>query len=300
MSSNESHRAWMEMLVPAAEYAKMVAGTDFVPKGLRDSPAAIAAAILYGDELKLAPMYSLQHIHVIDGKPALSAEAQRALIRKAGHQLWIEESTLTRCTWAGRHQGSEQTHRATWTIDDAKRAGIAGRLNWRQYPREMLLARASAMLARQVFADAIGGLMAIEELDPDAVEVTPLDSPELEPSPVPPTAKRRRRALVAPVATVSAPGQEPEPAPPPPLPGEEQPTLLTDEQRKRLMALYASKEITDRAERLAHASKTIGREIGSANELTIEEATQLIGALSAPDELVEEQLVAELDEEKPS
>ena len=153
------------LMVPAAELAKQIAGTEFVPKSLRNNPGAIAAAILFGDEVGFGPMQSLAKIAVIEGKPALAAEAQRALILRAGHAIWIEDATTTKVTVCGRRKDSEQINRFTWTMDDAKRANLAGRPSWRMYPRQMLTARATAELARAVFADAIGGLMAIEELE---------------------------------------------------------------------------------------------------------------------------------------
>ena len=51
--------AWIALMGPAVELAKAVAGTEFVPRAMRDNVAAIAAAILYGDEIGLGPMQSL-------------------------------------------------------------------------------------------------------------------------------------------------------------------------------------------------------------------------------------------------
>jgi len=171
-------REWIELLEPAAALANQVAGTGFVPRAMQGNPAAIVAAILYGDELGLGPMQALAKISVIEGKPTLSAEAQRALVLAAGHELWIEEATTTKVTVAGRRSGSDRVSSVTWTLDDAKRAGIAGRQNWRTYPRQMLTARATAELARTIFADVVGGLAATEELedvDPLAVGETGLE-----------------------------------------------------------------------------------------------------------------------------
>ena len=169
-------RVWIELMEPAARLAEAVARTEFVPSGLRGNVPAIAAAILYGDEVGLSPMQSLSKVHVIDGRPALSAEAQRALILAAGHEMWIAESSNTRVTWCGRRAGSAQESKVTWTLDDAKKAGLDGRQNWRRYPRAMLSARASAELARAMFADVIGGLGAVEEFEDGDVP----DSPMLE------------------------------------------------------------------------------------------------------------------------
>ena len=188
-SNGHVEREWIEVMAPALELAKHVVDTEFVPRGLRGNAAGIVAAIMYGDELGLGPMQALAKIAVIDGKPTLSAEAQRALILAAGHEIWLEEATTTKVTVAGRRSGSERTSSVTWTLDDAKRAGIAGKTNWRSYPRQMLQARATAELARLIFADVIGGLAATEELeDVDVFDSSPLPAATESGS----TTKRRR------------------------------------------------------------------------------------------------------------
>lgn len=270
-----AERSWVALMAPAVELAKAVSNTDFVPKTLRGNPAAITAAILYGDEVGLGPMQSLAKIAVVDGKPTLYAEAQRALILSAGHDLWIEEATTTRVILAGRRANSDQTSRVTWTMDDAKRAGLSGKPNWRQYPRQMLLARATAELARAVFADAIGGLAATEEL-----EETSVPSDAAIPA-TPATSTKRKRKDRTPAVTTSAP-PEPEPATPqqPPLPGEQpDEDAMSDPQRRKLMALFRERGFSERAQRLSFSTVALGRRITSANELTSAEASTLISAL---------------------
>lgn len=240
-------RAWIALMPAAAELAKAVANTEFVPKGLRGSPAAIAACILYGDELGIGPLQSLAKIAVIEGKPSLSAEAQRALILSAGHDMWVVESTNSKCTVAGRRFNSEHTSQITWTLDDAKRAGLAGRQNWRTYPRQMLMARATAELARLIFADAVGGLLATEELEDGDVEV----EGEVQAT----GSKRRRRSVAQPETSGRPEGNgtaaelpplpeiEEEPGASAPLPTSEAhpdapaPQIITQAQRRRLFAL---------------------------------------------------------------
>jgi hypothetical protein len=151
---------WVALMAPAAELAKAIAGTDFVPTAMRNNPAAITACILNGDEVGIGPMQSLRQISMIEGTPTLKAEAQRALIQAAGHEIWPEEYTTTAVTIAGRRKGTDVIHRVTWTLDDARRANLAGKWNWSHYPRQMLMARATAELARAMFADVIGGLAA--------------------------------------------------------------------------------------------------------------------------------------------
>jgi len=75
---------WVARLRAAAEIANYVGETEFVPEPLRGRHAAIAAAILTGGELGLQPMRALAWIALIQGKPAMLAEGQRAMILAEG------------------------------------------------------------------------------------------------------------------------------------------------------------------------------------------------------------------------
>jgi hypothetical protein len=284
--SSDRPARWVDLMAPVAELAKAVAATEFVPKALRQNPAGIAAAILYGDEVGLGPMQSLARISVIEGKPTLAAETQRALILAAGHQLWLEEFTTQRVTWAGRRRGEDTTARVTWSMDDARRANLAGRPSWRAYPRAMLSARASADLARAIFADVIGGMAATEEFEDGGPELEQtsagadaIDAPAG-------TSKRRRRQTVKAVATVSG-GTQVEAPPLPPLPGEPDQPAASRAQLNRILGRYRDLGLgarDQRPQRLEHASRAIGRMIGSSNDLTADEADRLLAQLEAETE----------------
>lgn len=282
--------SWIERVEPTARLAESIANTEFVPAALRGKPAAITAAILYGGELGLGPMQSLQSIDVIDGRPAVSAEMGRSLAFAAGHEIYIEETTTQRCIARGRRSGSREWVNITWTMDDAKRAGLDGRQNWRRHPRRMLQARATSELCHLLFSDAIGGMpFTLEELHDDTDAAGHIGAEQ----PAERTAQRRRSsrrtAESAPAPTDEAapplPGDEPAPAesapatPPadePPLDGDE---ILSREQVKLIQTLYSGMKVTDRDERLASVAKIIGRQIASANDLTKAEASTLIDTL---------------------
>jgi hypothetical protein len=161
-------------VLPAyANLADRIARTEFVPKGLRGRPEAVLACILYGHEVGMGPMQSLSSIDVIEGKPSVKPEAMRGLVRQAGHRIWVEERSGQTVTIAGSRSGEpEQVERVTWTMDDAKAAGLASKDVWRKYPRAMLLARATSELCRSMFSDVIAGLSyTAEEVDfRDALE----------------------------------------------------------------------------------------------------------------------------------
>lgn len=197
----------------ALRFAEAIASTQFVPPGLRGKPDAILAAIMYGSELGLGPMQALSKIAVIDGRPSLSAEAQRGLIRAAGHRIWTLELTNTRCVLAGQRTGDDRTEEVAWTMDDAKRAGLAGKSNWRSYPRQMLLARATSDLARLLFSDVLGGFPSTEEtleqIEAEAAPTPPASSGEALSSP------RRRRRSRPPLAAGDPPVETATAAPAP-------------------------------------------------------------------------------------
>jgi hypothetical protein len=281
--------SWVARLRAAAEIAAYIGATEFVPENLRNRPEAITAAILYGEEVGLNPMQSLAKVAVIKGRPTLTAEAQRALILARGHELWFEESTTTRAIAAGRRNGSDRVARITWTLDDAKRAGVQGQPNWQRYPAEMLRARSSAALARTMFADVIGGLAAAEELegDQDADGAAPV---ALEPE----TSKRqltRRKRAAAPEPAPTSPST-PQPAggdqapvtPPPPADTQPEPApieepKLNQAQSRKMFALFRDTGLEAREDRLAYAMAVIGRQLESSTELTISEAGRVIDAL---------------------
>jgi hypothetical protein len=285
-------RAWIEILAPAAELARTIAPTDFVPRAYRNNPPAITAAVLYGDEIGLGPLVAVNEIHVIEGRVFVSAEAQRALVLAAGHEVWPEELTTTRATWCGRRRGSEQTTRITWTLDDARRARIDGKPNWKGYPRQMLSARASAELCRAIYADVIGGIGVLEEFDdPDDAAATP---GAVAPAP---RSTRSRRGKVAAAATAPEPGPATVPELPP-LPGEtttdlddaqrsdvedapQTAELLTPSQLRRLQALFRAKGIETQADRRALEVEIVGHDLASTKALTVDEGDRVIGHLEA-------------------
>lgn len=150
-----------------------IAKTEFVPRGLRGKPNAILAAILMGRELGLGPMESMRSISIIDGRPSPSAEWMVARIFEAGHVLEVVDQTAEICTVKGTRYRDDKilTEMSySFTIEMAKRAGLAGKDNWKHYPEAMLYWRAVAQLARQLFPDVLAGIKHTpEELVPDQV-----------------------------------------------------------------------------------------------------------------------------------
>lgn len=217
-SRNVPATTTLDLAPEAWRLAEKIAGTAFVPSALRGKPESVLACMLAGNELGLPLMTSLSKIHVVDGRPGLAAETMRALVLSAGHELWIEEKSNTAVTVGGKRAGSPREQRVTWTLDDARAAGLAAKDNWKKYPRAMLTARAMAELCRDLFPDVIGGLYAVEELADGFDFEQPLEeTSEVAPSRKVSSPAARKRATGR-AKAAAAEGPEPEA---PPLPDDE-------------------------------------------------------------------------------
>lgn len=153
------------------QQAREIAKSGLAPKGVSTAEKVLVIA-MKGAEIGIPPMQALSHIHVIDGKPTMSAELMAALVQRAGHKLRVIETTAERCTVEGeRLDDPGHPSRLTWSMDDAKRAGVGGKGPWRSYPAAMLRARAISALCRFQFADVLAGVSYVpEELGADVDE----------------------------------------------------------------------------------------------------------------------------------
>jgi hypothetical protein len=157
--------------------AETLARSTLVPRAFRGSPENILLAIMTGRRHGLDPATAMQTIHVIDGTPSLSAMAMLAIVRARGHTIRGEVTDTAATASVVDPETGTITASYTYTIDDAQRAGLAGKDNWKRHPKEMLWARAAAHLCRMEFPDIVLGLSyTAEELtDGVAVDVDDLD-----------------------------------------------------------------------------------------------------------------------------
>ena len=159
--------SWTLVVAQVGDLAGKLAGTSFVPNTMRNKAPEVAASILTGREVGLPPMASLREVYVVNGRPRLSAKALRALVLSHGHTLEVTELTDELCTVRGaRRERPDSFTEVSFSLRDAQRAGIASKDVWKQYPRQMLAARATSLLCDLLFPDATGGLEAVDdELD---------------------------------------------------------------------------------------------------------------------------------------
>jgi hypothetical protein len=109
-------------------------------KDTRQAEQAVAK-VLVGRDLGLSPTEAMMGIHIVEGKPELSASLQASFVKRTpGYDYRVLEHTDQACEIAFYRDG-EEIGRSRFTIEDARRAGLAGRNVWKSYPRNMLFAR---------------------------------------------------------------------------------------------------------------------------------------------------------------
>lgn len=164
------------------------------------SPAKVLLLAETGSMLGLHPMAALQSIHIIEGKPTLSANLLAALVRRAGHRLrvttsgdWKSGTFVARAVLI-RSDDPDFEFVVEWTKERAATAGLAGKGNWNKYPEAMCKARAITEVIREGAPDVtIVAAYTPEELgaaevteDGEVVELTPTPAPApAAPAPAP-------------------------------------------------------------------------------------------------------------------
>ena len=175
-------------LVEAHQLASALYKSGLLPSEIKSAEAAFAI-LAKGHELGLKPMQSFDLICVIKGKPSLSAAGMRALClarRDVCEYFRNVETTTTKSTFETKRRGDPQPVELTFTIEEAKRAGLVRPdSNWSKWPERMLEARASSALARLVYPDLVGGVYTPEEIQEFAPEVINGEVIDDEPRPEP-------------------------------------------------------------------------------------------------------------------
>jgi hypothetical protein len=216
---------WVQQAAAVFRLADYIAPTEFVPRTMRNNPAAIAACILAGRELDLGPMTSLRHVQVVEGSPSLSAEYKRARVLQHGHQLQITELSNTRCSVHAVRKGYPPLD-LTFTMDDARRANLVKpRGAWETRPRRMLVARVTSEACDFLFSDLVNGLPTTELLEAgefdelgDTADARAPGAPDGTPAP----ARAQRQTSPGTRSRKSgSPAAAGPRAPAPPLPGED-------------------------------------------------------------------------------
>ena len=180
--SNENAIVIVPRTLPeVSALAEVLAKSTLLPKSLHGKVPDVVVQILAGQELGLSPMAAIRGIHLIEGKPVLSADTMVALVLRSGLAEYFActEDTDRSVTYETKRKGSPVAQKLSWTVDDTKRAGVQLKDNWRTFPRAMMKARAKSALARDVYPDVLAGCY-----DPDEIAVPVREQSRPAPAPV--------------------------------------------------------------------------------------------------------------------
>jgi hypothetical protein len=159
-----------------------------------NSEDKIFAILMTAHELNVGYMMALNGgLSLIKGRVELSARLLNSMLRKAGIRIVITQSDIKGCILEGTRPDTGDTCIAQFLEEDARRAGLLGKDNWKMYPADMYFARAISILARRLAPDTIGesyvqgeiselGKPNPEQLEPSKdVEVSAIPYPGVDP-----------------------------------------------------------------------------------------------------------------------
>jgi hypothetical protein len=124
------------------------------------------------------PVKAVQRYHIVQGRPAMKADAMLADFQQAGGSVeWLTESDdRLKCEALFKHpKNCPQGQTIRFSLDDAKTAGLDKKDNWKNYPSAMMRARVVSIGIRMIMPGIVAGLYTPEEVGDFAtpIDVTP-------------------------------------------------------------------------------------------------------------------------------
>jgi hypothetical protein len=141
--------------------------TGFLPSHIKDG-VSFAAIVLMGREMGMGTMAACRKLQVIKGTVTERADSQLARFKSCGGRSQFKELSEARAVLWLRHPNGDE-HTETFTLDDAKRAGLSSNDNYAKHPKAMLRSRAITAGLKSVGWEGAVGIY-----DPDEIA----DSPE--------------------------------------------------------------------------------------------------------------------------
>lgn len=151
--------------------ANMLVASGMIPI---KKPEAAMAIMLKAHELGIPAMHAFANLHFFDGKLVESAALMVGMAAdRCGVTYEVEHWDETRCKLLFRRPGWSQALPSEFTTEDARRAGLLTKDNWKKYPKAMLLARAQSQGVRAIAPDRFAGAYAAEEIGDVVMPIVP-------------------------------------------------------------------------------------------------------------------------------
>ena len=132
--------------------------------GMKDKNSVLALMAVAQSE-GLHPATAARDFHIIQGRPALKADAMLARFQNAGGKVDWKEYTDDKVTGVFSHPNGGELA-VTWTIDQASKIGLVKPgSGWQKFPRAMLRSRCISEGIRSVFPGSVTGFYTPEETE---------------------------------------------------------------------------------------------------------------------------------------
>jgi hypothetical protein len=155
------------------ELSRIYSKSGLVPQSYQDKPQDCFVAISMAQRMDLDPLFVMQNLYVVKGKPSWAGQACIALINGCGrfkdvHHVYTgEKGTESRgCrVVATRVSNGEVVEGPDVTLAMAKAEGWTSNSKWRNMPELMLAYRSSAFFARVYCPEALMGIQMADEVE---------------------------------------------------------------------------------------------------------------------------------------
>jgi hypothetical protein len=151
--------------------AKGLAASGFFKDATQANQAF--AKLIFGRDLGLSATQALTDIYIVEGKPEMSANLQASKVKASGrYDYTVDHLDNEKCVLSFyalvtpplRFDAERQPIGVSeFTMDDAKRAGLAGKGVWQKYPKNMLFARAMSNGVAFYCPDVMNGIRVYAE-----------------------------------------------------------------------------------------------------------------------------------------
>lgn len=131
--------------------------------GMKDKNSVLALMAVAQAE-GLHPATAARDFHIIQGRPALKADAMLARFQNAGGKVDWKDYTDEKVTGLFSHPNGGELS-VTWTIEQATKIGLVKPgSGWQKFPRAMLRSRCISEGIRSVFPGSVTGFYSPEEV----------------------------------------------------------------------------------------------------------------------------------------
>ena len=134
----------------------------FDAKGSSDMAIAqVCTKILAGREMGYGPFASVQGIHIIQGKPSVSANLMAAAVKGSGRYDYrvrsMGDDAVSIEFFEVANGKRESLGVSSYTLKEAGAAGLTSNPTWKKFPRNMLFARAMSNGVKWFCPDVFNG-----------------------------------------------------------------------------------------------------------------------------------------------